>query len=295
MSSFSSNNIFLFTIGRMNPPTPGHVQLISVMMEKAIELGLKNIYILLSSTIDNEKNPLECEEKRRFLYGNGINAAKDIVFQKWDNKIKEQTQNQDKEKLMSELNGLNLLNVEIICFNDETDSEYGSHPIMSKIRFILDKFFNYNSNKLNNNKDIKAILVIGEDRGNSYNFIKDALNNYNPPIDVTIDVVERPEGAISATLIRQLALSNDPLDTEKFKNYMSSMNVSDEESNYILNEIRGNIVIKEPKKRKVGSGGSKKKRNTNSRRRINTKKINHKNTKRHRKKSNKHIKRIHKY
>ena len=82
-----SDNIFLFTIGRMNPPTPGHIQLISVMMEKAIEIGVKNIYILLSSTIDNEKNPLECEEKRRLLYGNGINAAKNIVSQKWNNKI----------------------------------------------------------------------------------------------------------------------------------------------------------------------------------------------------------------
>ena len=258
-----NDNIFLFTIGRMNPPTPGHIQLISVMMEKAIEIGVKNIYILLSSTIDNEKNPLECEEKRRLLYGNGINAAKNIVSQKWNNKIQEETQEQEKESLLSQLNTLNILNVEIICFNDETELEYGSHPIMSKIRFILDKFFNYNSNKLNNNAEIKAILVIGEDRGNSYNFIKDALNNYQPPIDVEIEVVKRPEGAISATIIRQLVLSNDPLDTDKFKKYMSSMNVSDEESNYILKEIRGNIVIKEPKKRKVGSGGSK--RNTKKR------------------------------
>jgi hypothetical protein len=200
-----NDTIFLFTIGRMNPPTPGHIQLISVMMEKAIELGVKNIYILLSSTIDNEKNPLECEEKRRFLYGNGINAAKEIVSKKWNTKIQEETQEQEKKTLFSQLNILNLLNVEIICFNDETEPEYGSHPIMSKIRFILDKFFNYNANNENNNEEIKAILVIGEDRGNSYNFIKDALNNYQPPIDVTIDVVERPEGAISATIIRQLA------------------------------------------------------------------------------------------
>jgi len=280
-----SDNIFLFTIGRMNPPTPGHVQLISVMMEKAITLGLKKIFILLSATIDNEKNPLECEEKRRFLYGNGINAAKDIVSQKWNNMIQKETLEQTKELVFSQLNELKTLNVEIICFNDETSYEYGSHPIMSKIRFILDKFFNYNSNLLNNNENIKAILVIGEDRGNSYNFIKDALNNYNPPIDVTIDVLKRPEGAISATIIRQLALSKDPLDTDKFKNYMRSMNVSDAESNYMLNEIRDNIVIKEAKKRKLAVGGKSNKRLTKKR---NTKNKHSKNKyKKDRKKSKK--------
>jgi hypothetical protein len=64
------------------------------------------------------------------------------------------------------------------------------------------------------------------------------------------------------------------------------MNVSEEESNYILNEIRENIVIKEPKKRKLGSGGSK--RNTKKKRhsKKNYKKV--KKTKKYKQKSKKH-------
>ena len=77
---YRPDNTVVFTLARMNPPTPGHIQLISVMMEKAIEIGVKNIYILLSSTIDNEKNPLECEEKRFILYGGMIDKIKQELY-----------------------------------------------------------------------------------------------------------------------------------------------------------------------------------------------------------------------
>lgn len=51
---------FIFCFVRMNPPTPGHLELIKTMIYKAIELNAKNAYILLSTTV-NEKNPLMCE------------------------------------------------------------------------------------------------------------------------------------------------------------------------------------------------------------------------------------------
>lgn len=57
----------IFTVGRMNPPTPGHFHLIEKMFEKAIENRVAKIHIILSSKTDCEKNPLEPEEKRYIL------------------------------------------------------------------------------------------------------------------------------------------------------------------------------------------------------------------------------------
>jgi len=62
----------IFTIARMNPPTPGHFALIRKMFEEAILHNLKKIHIILSSNIDNIKNPLHAEEKKYILEKYGI-------------------------------------------------------------------------------------------------------------------------------------------------------------------------------------------------------------------------------
>jgi hypothetical protein len=62
----------IFTIARMNPPTPGHFELIRKMFEEAILHNLKKIHIILSSKRDNIKNPLYAEEKKYILEKYGI-------------------------------------------------------------------------------------------------------------------------------------------------------------------------------------------------------------------------------
>lgn len=52
-------NTFIFSFVRMNPPTPGHLVLVKTMMDKAIEIGVDTVYLLVSSSIDG-KNPLPC-------------------------------------------------------------------------------------------------------------------------------------------------------------------------------------------------------------------------------------------
>ena len=51
---------FIFSFVRMNPPTPGHLELVKKLIYKAIELNAKKVYILLSTTVDG-KNPIQCE------------------------------------------------------------------------------------------------------------------------------------------------------------------------------------------------------------------------------------------
>jgi len=62
----------IFTIARMNPPTPGHFALIKKMLEEAIQYGVKKVHIILSSKTDRIKNPLEAEEKKYILELYGI-------------------------------------------------------------------------------------------------------------------------------------------------------------------------------------------------------------------------------
>ena len=56
----------VFTIGRMNPPTSGHLKLIFELMRLARENNLDNIGIVLSSSEDI-KNPLSCYRKKQYI------------------------------------------------------------------------------------------------------------------------------------------------------------------------------------------------------------------------------------
>ncbi len=57
--NYTNENTFIFSFVRMNPPTPGHMSLVETMINKAIDLGINNIYIITSSSLDG-KNPLPC-------------------------------------------------------------------------------------------------------------------------------------------------------------------------------------------------------------------------------------------
>lgn len=67
LSKFSNNNTIIFTISRMNPPTPGHLELIRKLIEKALEVNAQKVYVILSKSLDNSDNPIECPSKRDVL------------------------------------------------------------------------------------------------------------------------------------------------------------------------------------------------------------------------------------
>jgi hypothetical protein len=46
----------------MNPPTPGHLELIKTMINKALELSINKAYIITSSSLDG-KNPVPCSSE----------------------------------------------------------------------------------------------------------------------------------------------------------------------------------------------------------------------------------------
>ena len=56
---YTPDNTFIFSFVRMNPPTPGHLELIKTMINKGIDLGVNKAYVITSSSLDG-KNPLPC-------------------------------------------------------------------------------------------------------------------------------------------------------------------------------------------------------------------------------------------
>jgi hypothetical protein len=147
----------IFTIGRMNPPTSGHMGLISVLMELARKNNLNNIGIVLSPSEDNI-NPLPCHRKKEYIM-----------------------------EMISNMSNMSNIRPNIIC------NEKG-FP-MSNIGELL------TISGLDNNS--KMLLIIGEDRANAFNWLK----NYFPNLD--IHALSRPKGAMSATIIRGFVSDNN--------------------------------------------------------------------------------------
>jgi hypothetical protein len=236
-------NTIIFTIARMNPPTPGHIYLLENMIELALKNNVSQINIILSSTVDDEKNPVECEEKRQILYNYGLITAKKNVEVKKPDKVRE----------------IESIKAEIICLNDEIDSKYGTRPVVAKFYYLL--YNNYKYPRPN----MKAILVIGEDRKNDYGFFEKMLEKLEFPVSFELFVVDRPDSAISATKIRQLATSRNPEDEKTFEEHMNTIGMEKNEASRLINQIRENIDLTPKIKKSKIKGGSKKGKSRKSR------------------------------
>jgi hypothetical protein len=89
--NYTDANSIFFTIARMNPPTPGHLNIIEKLIEVANERGVSHVYIILSKTNNNNENPISCPEKIEVLGDAGdvtetmINALKETMIAKHPN------------------------------------------------------------------------------------------------------------------------------------------------------------------------------------------------------------------
>ena len=123
--------------------------------------------------------------------------------------------------------------VQIVCMNDNVNPEYGKHPIMKSITYILNDLYGYPREGLT----IK--LFVGQDRVNDYGWIKKYLETLEPnAVAMEIVGLPRPDGAMSATKMRQYALSNN---WEEFKSNMASTGLDEVVVRYMFDEIRANM------------------------------------------------------
>ncbi|NDH66961.1 MAG: hypothetical protein EBY22_03445 [Gammaproteobacteria bacterium] len=247
----ATNNI-IFTIARMNPPTSGHMMLVKTMITKALDLIRRGnnaiVGIILSHTVDGKKNPLSCEEKRDILTMRGmIDGAKD--------QMKETLTSEDKDMVDN-------VRVIILCKDDpEVQSKSGNFP-MPHISVLLSQ---YDSKET----PLHMCLVVGEDRVESYNWICSSLNKKTPPIPIEIEALPRPEGAMSATFMRELVKDGK---LNEFVNNMRDTGIDDETIERIYNMLVSKMdidAISPPTKKYKTKGGKrrKSKRKTTAKRR----------------------------
>jgi hypothetical protein len=170
--NYTDENTIIFTLARMNPPTPGHLYIIRSLIEEAIKKNVNNVYVILSKTNDNNENPIPCEEK--------INVLGSI------NDISKTMINSEKQKMIEEVNDPELkskiqsINVHSMCVPDIK----GATPFTPLYNII---------NSKNNIPDINLFLIIGEDRKNMLDSITDFFLKKIPNINSVDGIVTHRE------------------------------------------------------------------------------------------------------
>lgn len=224
MASAGKNNTIIFTIGRMNPPTTGHLGMIYQMLQEANKQGINDIFVILSHSQDNKKNPLLCNKKREFL-----NTMKQANFEEIFPNIR----------------------IHLLCMDDpEFLSDTGKPSTFAPVRYLAETHTPEN-----------MLMFIGEDRAkpkNNYLFMKEILANPkepNPPVKLDFHILERPEGAMSATYIRNLVKDGN---RDRFIFEQVKTGLSVEEANELFDIIARALSKASPTKSKRATATKRK-------------------------------------
>jgi hypothetical protein len=201
------SNTIIFTIGRMNPPTPGHMGLIKNLIERAIQFRENKVGIILSHSVDSVKNPLECKEKREFILSGMIDALK----------------NQMKREGQFPSDKIDEMQVVIVCMDDPTPEEFGKNRILKSFNALLSQFGYENPN---------AYLIVGGDRATDYGWIEKSLGDKISSYQV--EPLDRPEGAMSATEMRGYVKRGE---YHTFMEKMRETGIPDEKSDELYGKV----------------------------------------------------------
>jgi len=208
---YRPDNTVVFTLARMNPPTPGHLYLIQRLIEEGIKKNVDKVYVILSKTNDNNENPIPCSEKINVL-GTHEEVAKTMVKAAKEEMISKTSDEDMKEKI-------NNIDVECICVPEVPRATPFTplYDILGGMRDI---------------PDLNLFIVIGDDRANMRDSVTDFFFKWdnvksvdglildrpdmgkfksissNPSELSTLDISTVPSGALSASFVRNLVKYN---------------------------------------------------------------------------------------
>lgn len=206
---YSTDNTILFTLARMNPPTPGHLHLIRQLIEQAMEINVQTVNVILSKTNDNRDDPIPCSLKISTLIGATQNMIRAL---KSEMEKSASPENADK---------IRAINVIPICVPDEPRST----PFTVVSKLIVATRERLEAAGITPNMNL--FIIIGDDRAE----LVDSISNFYYEKDVNIfsinarvlerenmeeyksmnlaelkatDMRDVPVGAFSATFVRRL-------------------------------------------------------------------------------------------
>lgn len=154
--NYNNDNTIIFTISRMNPPTPGHMLLVKKLVQEAISKNINHVYIILSKTDTNKDNPLHCPEKIDIL-GSTTEIGKTMIQSLKQQMILEISDKEIQQKI-------NEINIITICVAEEK----GATPFNTVYSII---------NNMIEIPNINLSLIIGDDRKNLLDNITDTYFN----------------------------------------------------------------------------------------------------------------------
>jgi hypothetical protein len=201
--------------------------LIKNLIERAIQFGENKVGIILSHSVDSEKNPLECKEKREFILSGMIDALKEQM--KREGRV-----SPDK---------IDEIQVVIVCMDDPTPEEFGKHPILKSFNALFSQFGYVKPH---------TYLIVGQDRASDYGWIEKSLGD--KIMSFVVEPLARPEGAMSATEMRGY-IKRGEYDT--FLGKMRETGIPDERSAELYEKVTFGLNRPPPPKKKPTKKGGK--------------------------------------
>ena len=169
---YTIDNTFIFSFVRMNPPTPGHLELIKTMINKGIDLGTNKAYIITSSSMDG-KNPLACSSETipkpknksdasvvdRLIHSDSV--YKSYILDKMVNSYKHQLALQESDPIKSSL--IEHFEIIILCST--------GNPFGFIYNIIKNGYIDRGITKIN------MVFIVGRDRADFLDTIVDSFKD----------------------------------------------------------------------------------------------------------------------
>ena len=181
-----NTNTVILTIARMNPPTPGHKDVMKRMLNEAYKSKLEDkdknvqIQIILSHSTGDKKNPIICPDKKKLVTNYVIPKIQQEMENEWSKTD---------------------IPIQVHCMDDFPIPEGSKASILANaVRNILPKSDFFTKTEI--------VLVIGQDRENSYDWLFTTLLT-NPNNSLRIISLDRVGNPISATEMRELTIRED--------------------------------------------------------------------------------------
>ena len=210
---YRPDNTIIFSMVRMNPPTPGHLEVISNLIMEAISKGIPRVFVILSKTNDNNGDPIPCPEKIQVL------GQPDRRDQTMINSLKSQMMSKEPDTTIQAK--IQAMRVELICVPDVK----GATPFSVIMQIVGSAEFRRIS-------DVNLFLTIGDDRINMVDSITQIMEKSFPNVNsvnykvlpregmeefkalskdptrlCTLDMTKVPLSALSASFVRNVAKS----------------------------------------------------------------------------------------
>jgi len=161
---YRPDNTIIFSMVRMNPPTPGHLEVISNLIMEAITKGVTRVFVILSKTNDNNEDPIPCPEKIQAL------GEPDRRDQTMINSLKSQMMSKEPDQQYKQK--IQAMRVELICVPDVK----GATPFSVIMQIV-------GSPEFRRIPDVNLFLTIGADRINMVDSITQIMEKSFPNVN----------------------------------------------------------------------------------------------------------------